>query len=49
MILNVLGAALLLAAFWAAVAISRNNAGMRYSAFPVREPVRRSERFRREP
>jgi len=47
MILSVLVAALLLAALWAAVAISRDNAGMRYSAFAVRETARR-ERIGRD-
>jgi len=48
MVLNVLGAAIVLATLWAAIAICTDKAGMRYTAFAVRAPVRRDERTRRQ-
>lgn len=41
MVFNVLGAAVVLAAWWTAIAICANTAGMRYRAFAVRAPVER--------
>ena len=48
MVLNVLGAAIVLATLWAAIAICTDKAGMRYTAFAVRAPVRRDEHTRRQ-
>jgi hypothetical protein len=47
MVLNVLGAAIVLATLWTAIAICADKAGMRYTAFAVRQPARREERARR--
>jgi hypothetical protein len=47
MVLNVLGAGIVLAALWTAIAICTDKAGMRYRAFAVKAPVDRAERARR--
>ena len=46
MVLNVLGAAMVLAALWTAIAICTDKAGMRYRAFAVKAPVHRAQRKR---
>ena len=48
MVFNVLGAAIVLATLWTAIAICVDKAGMRYTTFAVREPVRRAEHTRRQ-
>jgi hypothetical protein len=47
MVLNVLGAGIVLAALWTAIALCTDKAGMRYRAFAVKAPVDRAERARR--